>query len=1057
MSRLILAVLALCVLHVVHGQSPASSLAGSTPPAAETPAGDGNLRRAAVDSRLEPLIQAGQQEIPVLILLRTQPQKEILASQEGRHAGTLQTMETRYAERVRASRETDPGLGEARENLEREWLAVRKAAFEEVEDLIGPEQESVGNLIRRLGGQVVQRYSAVNMLAAVIPASAVGELAAHPAVGRVALDGTSAVKLAVSGPSLGAPAFWDAGFTGAGESVAILDTGLKQEHPAFAGVPVVNKSFLTNGSRNSCFGDAANSTTDLQGHGTHVAGIVASRGAPGWSSHVGIARGLATLYNFKVGYKKAAGTACNEQGNFQTSDVIAALDWAVQNAPLLKILNFSAGSDVFSDDDDQARLFDFFADTYGLALVVAAGNESKASFLSPRLQPGPLASPGIAYNVLSVAAVNTEGTPERNDDRPTLFSSRGPTTGGRKKPDLAAPGGWSDTLIQGLYQPFKGVYSASYNSTEFAPLSGTSTAAPHIAGAAALLRQAGVREPLAVKALLLNSTDAPGWNPDIGWGYANLSRAFDQRNNVLAGTIAAGQARLLKINTSGPLRATLAWNRSVDAARSSGCLSNLDLGLYSAGTGALLALSASRLDNVEQVSANVPSAAVLRVEHAEAGSCRESEAFGLALSLAGYEWASGPQLQMSCNTPAQVEPGSQFQVTCTLRNTGDLPALDATGGIALGGAANPTVQSFGTVPPGASVSRSWSVTAPGTTGVYDLRATADSVSFGIRYASSTAASFTAAPAATTCTVSVSNLSLEVPAISTSVSVSVTATAGCNWTATSNLVWIGFQGAAQGSGNGAVILQIAANPGTSVRTGTIVIGGNTVTVRQAGQPGSPRQKRILPQLAFGASPTLGNWTTELYFHNLTAGTVQVGVSFYGEDGAPLSVPQWGQTTTLNIPGRGTAAMEISSAGDLLQGSVELDLPEGVTGYGIFRQASAGVNPQEGVVPFSSATSTRSTIVFNETSFVTAVAVANPGSAQVSVMTTARDEAGNTLGVYSFNLGPRQRTAFALRDRPELRPILGRRGSIEFSTALGNVSVLGLRFNGLAFTSILPQEQ
>jgi serine protease AprX len=82
-------------------------------------------------------------------------------------------------------------------------------------------------------------------------------------------------------------------------------------------------------------------------------------------------------------------------------------------------------------------------------------------------------------------------------------------------------------------------------------MTGTSMAAPHIAGSAALLRQAGVRDPLAIKALLLNTTDWLNWGNDQGWGYANLTRAFAQRNNVLISTLFAGRVGLYKAVANG--------------------------------------------------------------------------------------------------------------------------------------------------------------------------------------------------------------------------------------------------------------------------------------------------------------------------------------------------------------------------------------------------------------------------------------------------------------------------------------------------------------------------
>lgn len=218
-------------------------------------------------------------------------------------------------------------------------------------------------------------------------------------------------------------------------------------------------------------------------------------------------------------------------------------------------------------------------------------------------------------------------------------------------------------------------------------------------------------------------------------------------------------------------------------------------------------------------------------------------------------------------------------------------------------------------------------------------------------------------------------------------------------------------------------------------------------------------KMLPQLAFGSSSTLGNWSTSVYLHNATDAPVQTTVRFFGVDGSPLTVPGINASSTqVNLGARGTGVVDVPSQGPLTQGSVSIEAPAGVVGYGIFRQAlGQGVNPQEGVVPFSSSASTGATIVFDDTDFITAVAVLNPGASAVAVTVRARDASGAEIGTFTLNLNPKQREAFAVRDRPEMTLVQGKRGVLEFTSSGGPVSVLGLRFNGLAFTSILPVER
>lgn len=226
---------------------------------------------------------------------------------------------------------------------------------------------------------------------------------------------------------------------------------------------------------------------------------------------------------------------------------------------------------------------------------------------------------------------------------------------------------------------------------------------------------------------------------------------------------------------------------------------------------------------------------------------------------------------------------------------------------------------------------------------------------------------------------------------------------------------------------------------------------------AGSPATGITK-VLPQLAFGSSSTLGNWSTSVYLHNTTASPVQATVRFFGTDGSPLTVPGINATSTqVSLGARGTGVVDVPNLGPLTQGSISIEAPDGVIGYGIFRQALQGVNPQEGVVPFSSSTSTGARVVFDDTDFVTAVAVLNPGSAAITVTVRARDANGAEIGTFTLNLNPKQREAFAVRDRPEMTLVQGKRGVLEFTSSGGPVSVLGLRFNQLAFTSILPAEQ
>ncbi|MGJ5817451.1 hypothetical protein [Paludibaculum fermentans] len=209
--------------------------------------------------------------------------------------------------------------------------------------------------------------------------------------------------------------------------------------------------------------------------------------------------------------------------------------------------------------------------------------------------------------------------------------------------------------------------------------------------------------------------------------------------------------------------------------------------------------------------------------------------------------------------------------------------------------------------------------------------------------------------------------------------------------------------------------------------------------------------VLPQLAFG-----GGWYTAMYFSNSTNTPATVTVNFFAGDGSALTVPLVGlgpvasQSVTLNA--NGTTVLEAPNTGGLLQGWAEAILPPGVTGYGVFRQSVSGLPDQEAVSPLSDETKQVANLTWDETSFVTGVAAVNPSGSSTTVSVSVYGDDGSVIGTSSFDLPAHGKTAFALRDLPGLAGITARRGYAKFSVANGAVSVLGLRFNGSAFTSI-----
>ena len=325
----------------------------------------------------------------------------------------------------------------------------------------------------------------VNGFSVTLPATAQARLTRLPGV-RDVLPAASYVPRLTSTPrEIGAPAVWGQALETAGQGIkiGIIDSGIDPEHPFFdpsgyampAGFPkgqqrfttakvIVARSFPPKSGATAPSVPLAFSDDDIS-HGTHVAGIAAGNvdTATGQGRVSGVAP-RAYLGNYKVFVETDFGLS-----NANSPAIVAAVEAAVVDG--MDVINFSGGEPEIEPRRDIVALALDAAAAAGVVPVVAAGNEYSD------FGAGSVWSPASSEAAIAVGAVGIGDNPTRRTH--AAFSSVGPTTVSlRLKPDVAAPG--VDVL-------------SSVPGGGWTAFSGTSMASPHIAGAAAILRQ---RHPL---------------------------------------------------------------------------------------------------------------------------------------------------------------------------------------------------------------------------------------------------------------------------------------------------------------------------------------------------------------------------------------------------------------------------------------------------------------------------------------------------------------------------------------------------------------------------------
>jgi len=383
-------------------------------------------------------------------------------------------------------------------------------------------------------GRVRRRLARAHAHVAEVDNIALQGLAADPRVARVMVDRPAFATMFRTGTATGATLVrQDLGVTGRGVGIAVIDSGITPSQDIAAERIVYFKDFTREA------GDPlASQPSDEYGHGTHVSAIAAGTGADG--RHVGMAP-AAHLLGFKV---------LDADGQGYISDVIAAFDEAIdlKDAYAIRVINLSVASGVFeSYNRDPLTQAAKRATDAGIVVVAAAGNLGQND--EGQVQFGGITSPGNAPWVLTVGATTHQGTARRSDDAIAEFSSRGPTwIDFAAKPDLVAPGvgieasAAPDSTLAALFGSYLVGTPSESGAKPYLSLSGTSMAAPVVAGTVALLLEANPSlTPNAVKAILQYTAQqkdgesplAQGAGMLNALGAVRLARFFDTPTTTL--------------------------------------------------------------------------------------------------------------------------------------------------------------------------------------------------------------------------------------------------------------------------------------------------------------------------------------------------------------------------------------------------------------------------------------------------------------------------------------------------------------------------------------------
>jgi serine protease AprX len=343
----------------------------------------------------------------------------------------------------------------------------------------GTNVAQVSHLVAQYGGKVTSQLWVIDGVAADLPQNAVAALQKEKGISQVFPNAgvkinTASLPDRITTPATdypditGADKVWKKGVNGKGISVAVIDTGIGWVPGLF---------FSTSNNLNRIVGwvdfvEGKHIPMDPNGHGTHVAGIIANTDTGADKEWNGMAPGI-KLVGVRVLDKEGKGTY---------EQVLKGIQWVIEKKDRykIKVINLSLLADVQSPYwADPINIAVMKAYAAGITVVAAAGNDGPDAMS--------IGVPGNNPYAITVGAFTDKFTPgDWKDDYITPFSASGPTLDGFVKPDVVAPGAHMvSTMLPSTYVARN--HQANRVSAQYFSMAGTSQSAAVVSGIAALV------------------------------------------------------------------------------------------------------------------------------------------------------------------------------------------------------------------------------------------------------------------------------------------------------------------------------------------------------------------------------------------------------------------------------------------------------------------------------------------------------------------------------------------------------------------------------------------